>query len=477
MTRVENGEVSTIVCKDSSRMARNYLQAGLYRELFQEKGVRLICVTDGIDTFANDDDFTPFREIISEWYSRDCSRKVRAGYRAKAQNGEYTGSYAPYGYRKSPEDKHRLIPDPDTANVVKRIFQMAADGVTAFQITTALKRECVLKPRAFTLQSTDGKYYSESIVKYPYDWTRATILDIIKNEVYLGHMVCNKFTTRSYKSKKLIQNDRSEWIITKNTHEPLIDEYTFEQAQRATEVKRRTWTGEPHIFAGLIRCADCGKAMHYLKRTERNNAATYSCNTYSRYGKEYCSMHYIRYKDLYDVVLSEIRRYAKMAKSHENKLIEALNKTGSDNTKKQLAQYEKEIAKVEKRLPEISLIIKRLYEDHVIGKLTDERFREMSDSYEKENENLKERIREANKAITSYKDADSNSRQFTALIQKYFDIQELDAAILNALIKKIIIHEREIVDGERQQKIDIHYNFIGELNENQHKSSIRQRTI
>ena len=215
------------------------------------------------------------------------------------------------------------------------------------------------------------------------------------------------------------------------------------------------------MFAGILRCPDCGKAMHFLIRRGRNYHASYSCNTYSRYGKEYCSMHYIRYEDLYDVVLTDIKRYAELAKNHEQAFIDALNKAGNDNTKKRLAQYEKEIIKAEKRLSEISLIIKRLYEDSVIGKLTDERFCEMSKGYEDEGADLKTQVREAQKAISSYRDADSNSRQFTALIQKYFDIRELNSPTLNEIVSKIEVHEREIVDGEREQKVDIYYNFVG----------------
>jgi len=306
MTRIENGEVSAIICKDSSRMARNYLQAGLYREMFHEKGIRLICVNDGIDTARGEDDFTPFREIMSEWYARDCSKKVKAGYRAKALSGQYTGPYAPYGYMKSPDDKHKLIPHPETADVVKRIYQMAVSGMSPMQIGTALRRDKILKPRAYTNKETGGKYANDKDVKYPYDWSPKTLTQIIQNQANLGHLVFNKFTTLSFKSRKIIANDESEWIIAKNTHEPLVDEYTFAQAQKVTVVKRRTWTGEPHIFSGLLRCPDCGKAMHYLTRPERTYSASFSCNTYSRYGKEYCSMHYIRYEDLYDIVLNYI---------------------------------------------------------------------------------------------------------------------------------------------------------------------------
>ena len=375
--------------------------------------------------------------------------------------GEFTGPNAPYGYMKSPDDKHKLMPNPDTADTVKKIFQLAASGMTAFKIGTMLKRDNILKPRAYTMQTTNGKYQRESLVKYPYDWTQGTIMVIIKNEVYLGHMVCNKQTTKSFKNKKIISNDKSEWIITRNTHEPLVDEYLFEQAQKATEVKRKTWTSEPHIFAGLLRCPDCGRAMHYQKRTERSYTASYSCNTYTRYGKEYCSMHYIRYEDLYQIVLNDIRRYADLAKNHEQEFIEELNRAGSNNTKKQLAQHVKEKKRHEKRLSEIGQIVKRLYEDHVIGMLSDERFYEMSKGYEDEGIKLKADLRKIQKAIDSFKNTDENSRQFTSMIQKYFNIVSLDALTLNETISKIEVYEREFENGVRKQQVDIYYNFMG----------------
>ena len=465
ITRVEKGEVSTIICKDSSRMARNYLQAGLYREMFHEKGVRLVCITDGIDTANGEDDFTPFREIMSEWYARDCSRKVKAGYRAKALSGAYTGAYAPYGYTKSLENKHKLIPNPNTADTLQRIFQMAASGITSGKICVILKNERVPKPRAQTIIETDGKY--SGLVKYPYSWSPKAVIDIIQNRVYLGHMVSNRKTTLSFKNKKIVQNDESEWITVENTHEPLVDEHTFEQAQKITEIRRRTWTGEPHLFSGILKCFDCGKSMHHLVRPGRSYSASFSCNTYSRYGKEYCSMHYIRYEDVYDVVLNDIRHYAELAKNHEQEFVDALSKSGSETTKKQLAQAEKEIAKSEKRLAEISLIIKRLYEDNVIGKLTDERFYELSRDYENESTELKARVSELHKANATYRAATDNSRQFTTLIRKYFDVEALDAPMLNELVSKIDVHQSVNTNGKKgrwgtwEQKVDIYYNFVG----------------
>jgi DNA invertase Pin-like site-specific DNA recombinase len=472
---IEAGRIGTVITKDLSRLGRDYLKTGYYVEvLFPEYGVRYIAVNDSVDTSTGDNEFMPFKNIINEWYARDISKKIKSAYRTKALNGEFTGPYAPYGYRKSPEDKHKLIPNPDTADVVRRIFELAASGMTAFKIGTVLKKDKILKPRAYTMQET-GKYVSESFVNYPYDWSQKTIITVLQNRVYLGHMVSNRSTTKSFKSKKLVAVDESEWIIVENTHAPLVDEDTFQAAQKAAEVKRRTDTGAPHLFAGLLRCPDCGKAMHYLKRQERSYSASYSCNTYSRYGKEYCTMHYIRYEDLYDVVLNNIRQYAELAKNHEREFIEALSRAGTDSTKKQLQQFEKDIAKAERRLSEISVIIKRLYEDSVTGKLTDERFCEMSKSYEAEAAELKGRIREAQKAISANRDANSNSAQFTKLIQNYFDVKELTTAILNELISKIVVHEREIVDGKREQKIDIYYNFVGIIGQEAHSTKQRVR--
>jgi len=265
-----------------------------------------------------------------------------------------------------------------------------------------------------------------------------------------------------------VPNDESEWIVSKNTHEPLVDEHTFELAQKVTVVKRRTRTGEPHIFSGLLRCGTCDKAMHYLIRTGRSYTASYSCTTFSRYGKTYCSMHYIRYEDLYSIVLNDIRRYAELAKNHERKLVEALKKSRIDSTEKQLAQYKRDIDKAEKRLSEISLIIKKLYEDSAIGKLTDERFYEMSKGYEIESAELKGFVREAQQAISTQREADSNSQRFTDLVKKYFEVEELNAVMLNELIGKIIIHERDVSEGERRQKIEVYYNFVGNLGDGEH---------
>jgi len=467
---IELGKVSTVITKDLSRLGRDYLKTGYYTEIFfPEYDVRYIAVHDGVDTNLGENEFMPFKNIINEWYARDCSRKVKAGYRARALEGKYTGPHAPYGYMKDPNNKHKLIPNPETADNLRRIFQLAASGVTACKIGTILRNDGVITPRAYTLQSTGDKYALENTVKYPCYWNQVTILNIIRNKVYLGHLVSNQRTTKSFKSKKIVANPESEWIIVENTHEPLIDEYTFELAQKIAVIKRQTWNGKPHIFAGLIRCHDCGKAMHHLVRRDRSYSASYSCSTFNRYSKANCSMHYIRYEDLCDVILNDIRHYAVLAKDHEQELIAELSQLESEQTKKQISQYEKDIRKYEKRLEELGQIIKRLYEDSVIGKLTDERYLALSKEYEDEDREIKAKLAETHKNMGNYKEASDNSRNFAEMVKKYTDIKELTAEILNELVESIEIHEREVIGGERHQKIDIYYNFIGNVGDNEHK--------
>jgi hypothetical protein len=340
---------------------------------------------------------------MSEWYARDCSRKVKAGYRAKALNGQYTGPYAPYGYMKSPENKYKLIPHPDTAATLKRIFQMAASGLTPLKISTIFKNEKIVRPRMQTMQETNEKY--STITKYPFHWSYKTLITIIQNRVYLGHMVSNKSTSQSFKNRKTVLNAESEWITVENTHEPLVDEHTFEQAQKATIAKRKAWTGEPHIFSGLMICGDCGNSMHYLKRSDRSYSASYSCNTYSKHGKEYCTMHYIRYEDLHDIILRDIRKYAKLAKKHGKEFVEAITKTRCE-----ISEFQKTDA-----------LHKEVYDD---------------------------------------------SKRFCGLLKKYFGIKELTATILNELVNKIVVHEREVFKGKRYQQIDIYYSLVGILDEN-----------
>lgn len=474
---ITDGKIGTIITKDLSRLGRDYLKTGFYTECyFPENNVRYIAVNDNMDTANGDNEFAPFKNIMNEWYARDISKRLRSAYRTKALKGEFTGAYAPFGYKKDPNDKHKLIVDEETAPTVKRIFELAASGVSPFRISTILKHEKVLKPRAWLMEK-EGKYHSERNVKYPYDWGSQSLTQIIRNQAYLGHMACNKATTKSFKSKKLIKLPESEWIIVKNTHEAIVDEHTFALANKTVGVKRKALksTGEPQIFLGLLRCADCGKALSFQKRNDRRpSLGSYACNTFRRYGKSYCSMHYISLESLCEIVITDIRKHAKAASLEPDKLLARMAETSDIRNRKEVALTEKEILKAEKRIAELSGIFKRLYEDNVSGRLNDERFSELLRDYEAEQSKLKADVAAFKKKLKTFADRKDNTERFMDIVRKYSDITELDTALLNELIDKIVVHEAQYPADKpykgyrenrkfRTQQIDIYYNFVGTI--------------
>lgn len=463
LSDIESGRIGTVITKDLSRLGRNYLQTGFYTECyFPDNQVRYIAINDNVDTSKGENEFAPFRNIMNEWYARDNSRKVKSAYRTKAIKGEFTGPYAPYGYKKSPEDKHKLIIDEEVAPNVRKIYELAASGVTLFRISMYLKKQGILKPRAYMINKM-GKYVSEKYLKYPNDWATETIRSIIINQEYLGHLVCNKNTSKSFKDRKLIAIPKDQWIITRNTHEPIIDQETFDKAQKMALLKRKSVkeTGTHQIFVGLLRCPTCGMTLGYNKRYERYATGSYACSTYRRFGKTYCSMHYITYENLYDVVLKDIKKHANAVNLEPERLLKHLTEQSSLKNKKQIAQSEREISKAERRIIELDNIVKRLYEDNVSDKISDDRFNVMLKDYENEQAALRGNLIKLKQDISAFSGIKDNSERFAEVIKKYCDIQELNETILNELIDKILIHEREIINGERKQKIEIYYNFVG----------------
>ncbi len=462
---IEQGKIGTVITKDLSRLGRDYLKTGYYIEVvFSEYNVRYIAINDSVDTGnGENNEFMPFKNIINEWYAKDGSRKVKSAYRTKALNGEYTGPYAPYGYKKSELDKHKLEPDETTAWVVKKIFMLAAEGVSPFRISTILKNEKILKPRAYVMDAF-GKYVCHKNVKYPYDWGNQTVIHILQNEVYLGHIVSHKQTTKSFKSKKVVDVPKEDWIVVKNTHEPLVDEKTFMLAQETAKVKRQPNKNKAtHIFAGLLKCGTCGKAMSYQSRDGRTASASYACNVYRRHGKEYCSMHYITYEQIYDIVLQDIKLHARLSENCTEQYMRELARKGEVKSSGEKALKEKELLKAKSRITELDTIIQHLYEDNVIGKISDERFVSMSKAYEDEQKMLKSKLKSLTEQIRSYEEKSENIVNFMDLIRKYSDINELDAAMLNALVDKIVVNEREYLNGERVQKLEIFYRYVGRI--------------
>ena len=458
---VEEDKVAVVCVKDLSRLGRNYLQTGLYTEVvFPEHDTRFIAINDNVDSDSGDNEFAPFRNILNEWYAKDCSKKVRSAYRAKAIKGDFTGPVAPYGYQKDPANKYHLIPD-ERAPVIRRMYQMALEGNSSCVIATALHRDKILTPQAYAMVR-DGMYSTDERKNNPYAWTSGTVKALLRNPVYLGKMVSQRSTTRSYKDKRRLEKPESEWITVENTHEPLVDQATFDTVQERISVKRRDKIFNPrNIFRGLLRCGDCGLSMAFSSTT--GTTGRYSCAKYRRYGCNECSPHTINLSDLYDVVLDDIRRHASLAAADRDRYVEYLMGLSQRDWDGERASWAKEAERCQKRLDELDTVQRKLYEDNVFGRIPDERYAALSASYEEEAKKMKDRCMELRGRIDSYGKYSHSSEEFADLVAGYTDIHELTEDLVNTLVDRIVVHEKEIVDGKVFMRIDIHYRFIGAI--------------
>ncbi|MEE0734230.1 recombinase family protein [Monoglobus pectinilyticus] len=463
---IEKGLINIVIVKDLSRLGRNNAMVALYTEMiFPDNDVRFIAINDNIDTTNGDNDIMPFKSVVNEFYAKDISKKIRSAYRVKALNGEFTAAFAPYGYQKDPNNKYKLIPDENTADNVRRIFRLAAEGISPYKISMILSNDKILKPRAYFSETT-GRYTTAYDNEHPFGWCNCTVTTIIKNRVYLGHMVNNKSTTKSYKNRKVVKNSPEEWIEVKNTHEPLVDEETWELAQKIIGKKKRPMkTGEIQIFSGLVKCSTCGCSLTLAKQKDRKGNGSFACSKSRKYGKEYCSFHYMRYDNLYKIVLEDIRKHAKIVENCEQDFIEAVTEFKLKKQKEQCLKNEKNIEKAKLRLTELENIIRCLYEDRVKGKISDTRFNILSEGYEQEEEKIKEDINIWQGELNIIKDTKEQTKRFSECVKKYINIEELTAPLLNELIEKIVVHDPKEVDGVRTQKVEIFYRFIGILNE------------
>ena len=463
---VEDDRVAVVCVKDLSRLGRNYLQTGIYTEVvFPRHDTRFIAINDNVDSDAGDNEFAPFRNILNEWYVRDCSKKIRSAYRAKALNGEYTAPYAPTGYQKDLANPRHLIPD-ERAPVVQRMFRMALEGETCCAIAKTLEREQVPTPLAYLMARTGG-YATENRKKHPCHWDALSVRKILSNPVYLGHMVGQKASSKSFKDKRIVAKPREEWVIVKNTHEPLIDQATFDTVQERLKVKKPRHRLNPlNVFRGLLFCADCGYRMVFGaeqgSRREGSNAM-YCCPTFRRFGHKDCSGHYIYMDDLSAVVLEDIRRHAHLAAADKERYVEYLMGLSEQGRSGELESWKKESGQCLRRLDELDAILRRLYEDDVFGRISPERYASMSAVYEREFEQVKSRNAELQDMISAYGKQSKSSGEFAELVARYTDITELTAELLNTLIERIVIHEREVVDGRPFMRVDIYYRFIGSV--------------
>lgn len=466
---VEDRKINCVIVKDLSRLGRNYILTGQYTELyFPSHGTRFIAITDGVDSLNGDNEFAPFKNIINEWYARDISKKVHAALQTKFAMGERFCAYAPLGYKKHPELPGKLIVDEDTAWIIKKIFDLAYSGIGAARITKLLIDGKIPTSSWFIFQKT-GKFahvYEDQPEEKKYMWTVAQVKHILKDETYIGNTIHNKQTSISFKNKKRVRKPESEWLRIEGTHEAIISKEVFYAVQRMIESRRRpTKNNETQIFAGLVKCADCGWSLKF--GTNRQNKAPYSylsCSKYGQMGKTLCSMHYIRYDTLYEYVLSRIRYWSLFASEHEDELLAFLTKSKNNGHTASQQKAASDIKKSEKRLKELDLLFERLYEDRLQGKINERNFNMLTIKYQKEQDELQELISVLTAKLKEQKEETNDKEKWIELIKSFTDPQELTADLLNALIEKIVVHEATTAeDGMKEQEVEIYYRFVGKI--------------
>ncbi len=466
---VQNGLVGTVIVKDQSRLGRDHLETDRLMELvFPAYDVRFIAVSDNYDSMKNENDMMfPMRNVLNDYFAREASIKTKTAKKAKAKAGQYIGSKPPFGYKLDPNDRHHLVIDEPAAETVRRIFRMAAQGIGYNKTTKIFREEKVLTPIAyFNLHNPD--YFKSDYWRKEFDWHVTSIRVILENEVYLGKLIYGKQRCKSMKSKEKVKVPREDWIIVENCHEPIISQELWDEAHIMMSTKRRpTLTGEVQMFAGLLYCADCGHALTYSQKKRKDGTyhGAYSCWMYKTHGKKYCASHYITYDVVYKLVLKDVRRVLKSYRKNKDEFRSFLNIKCSDSSAKKVIQLEHELEKAQGRIAEIDHLLNKLYEDNALGKISDDRYAQMTKTFEEEQAELKKTIPELTYEITTLKARSDAADKFTKVIDSYTDIKELNADILNELIDKIVVHHKEKLYGKTYQQVEIYYRFVGELKE------------
>ena len=465
VTEMEDGNIGTIITKDLSRLGRNYLEVGTFIEVrFQRFGVRYIAINDNMDSlYAESSELMPFKNLFNEWFVRDTSKKIRAVKKSQAERGERLSTRAPYGYMKDQDNPKHLISNPETAPMIKRIFEMCVTGSGPSQIAKQLKREKVLTPNMYEYRKTGVKYpYLDT--ERPYDWSSRSVADTLERIDYLGHTVNCQYARVSYKDKTKIKRPKSEHLIFKNTHDPIIDQETWDIVQRMRQNKRRrTIMDEQDKFSGLVICADCNnKMIVHRSCSMKTSQINFACGLYRRRGKEYCSAHFIREEVLEQIVLEEIQRITKFALTREKEFAKIIQQKSDSDSKKELSLKQKELDKSKLRAIELNSIFKRLYEDNVLGRVTNEQFRTLSSVYNEEQSLLEQTVPQLESAIESLKVSAINIELFLSQARRFTNIKELTPEILHTFITKIVVHERsERYSRSSEQKIEIYFTHIG----------------
>lgn len=461
---IEAGKINTVIVKDLSRFGREYAEMGMYIEhYFEEKGVRFVSVAENIDTRNGFDNLAlPVTNVMNSFYARQCSSKTKAAHRARAKTGMYLGSHAPFGYVKDPTDRHHLIVDPPAADVVRDIFRMFADGVGYVRMTKILRERGILNPQAYFNQNNPD-YFKSEYWRKPYDWHATSVRAILNNRVYLGQTVFGRTKTKGFFDKTRIPAPEEEWIIAEGTHEPLVTQELWDTVHQMMKARRReNGSHEVQPFAGLVKCADCGSSLNVSYDGKRGRYTGFSCWVYKNYGKQRCTSHAIGWKTLNTLVLEDIRRNARWAKIAERDYAQMLINVKQSQQRQDTERQKRELKRVEKRLGELEKISNKLYEDRALEKISEERYQSMMPGYEQERVALLKTQKTLTEAISASEQAYEDVEAFLPLVRQYTDLQDLNAHILNELIEKIVVHEKERdEDGNVTQQVDIYYKFIG----------------
>ena len=462
--QLEQGKAAAVFVKDLSRLGRNYIEVGrLTEEFFPEHDIRLVAVSDNIDTAEGENELAPIRNLFNEWYARDISKKRRISNKIKGNAGEPMGQ-PPYGYMKDPDNPKHWIVDDEAAQVVKRIYGMTLDGMGTEQIAAQLEREEILTPRAYWLKK-GVKRPGKGKQQPPTKWNSSTITKILSLQEYCGDILNFKTYSKSYKNKKRIENDRENWVVFKDVHEPIIDRAVWEQVQqkRGKVRKRRTNEGEKNMFSGLLVCADCGNNLHFHFNQGNPEIKYFNCSNYKGNRGTCTSTHYVRVDFLEQVVLGEIKRLTKFASRYEDDFVKAVMGSTQQNVALDRRLKEKELAALQARDEELDGLFERIYEDNVSGKLSDDRFAKMSRRYEDEQKEISEKIKTLRAEMDKLSSKSVTADMFISTVRKYTRAKVLTPRMLNELIDHIEVHQAEKIDGIWEQHLVIHYNCVGAI--------------
>jgi len=463
--QLEQGKAAAVFVKDLSRLGRNYIEVGrLTEEFFPNHDIRLVAVSDNIDTDEGENELAPIRNLFNEWYARDISKKRRISNKIKGNAGEPMGQ-PPYGYVKDPENPKRWIVDEEAAQVVRRIYRMTLEGVGTEQIAAKLEEDGILTPRAY--------WHSKGINRPgkvkdlpPTHWNSSSVIKMLSVQEYCGDILNFKTYSKSYKNKKRLENDRENWAIFKDVHEPIIERAVFEQVQqkRGKMRKRQAKDGERSMFSGLLVCADCGSNLHFHFNQGNPEIKYFNCSNYKGNRGTCGSTHYVRVDFLEQVVLGEIRRLTKYAGLYEDDFLKEVigHSRQAEETERRLK--EKELKSLLTRDDELDGLFERIYEDNVSGKLSDDRFAKMSRRYEEEQKELSEKIKKLRTEIDRQNSRATSTDMFVSIVRKYTRARKLTPRMLNELVEKIEVYNAEKIDGEWVQRLRIHYNCVGEMN-------------